>query len=401
MGRVALFLCYVAFPLGALIARGFGSAYPRHWLDMAWLGLLIISALVTCAKRTLTPPAKILLVIGTCLALVAGAKSLLSTGTSEFLPIALEAKPIVFLIVSSFVIAASAPPSPRTWLQLGKALSILLSCDALITSLNAQFPARPYGSGEVNYDAFLLALALGMATLGGNKPPARDLALIGVALVLTQSRTVLAGTVLSYAIASRSALTKKIFVIAGGAAVLTLFFLVRDLDSSVESLDRYWMWVAGVSALRAPLVFWFGTVLGSPIEVDIPDAVATLWDLQTASLRTPGVYPFNLHAFWLRAAVSYGLPVVLALLGWLMLLAVRRSTTRPLRFVATLSVVSGSTMGLFYLSNVSVPLLLALAAAAPILRRAASAQGTTQDASTQQPSTRLHAGPAPSAGWTR
>jgi hypothetical protein len=85
-----------------------------------------------------------------------------------------------------------------------------------------------------------------------------------------------------------------------------------------------------------------------------------LWDLQQNAWGLSGVFAYNFHSFWLRSALTWGLAAQAALLAALGY-AAWRLRHGPVRGLAVLALVMGMTMGLFYLSNVAVPLYLAFA----------------------------------------
>src|SRR6266851_2564247 len=370
--RFGLFLCYLAFPAGAMLCRAAGIDYPREWIDAVWGVLLLVqSGLLLRGAGSLRGPSAAIVAIAIALGTEAALKLTYAAVMGmriDPLALALETKPLVYLLVAGMMMAFCARPTAGDWVFFGKALALLIVSDTCVLSIAERSFARPIGSGEVNYDAFLLALALGAAVADRREERRRfrrfDILLIGVALLLTQSRTGLFAGMVAYFICSHTAPYKKMIALAIGITGALLFFLLRGLQADVDSLDRYWMWVAGVSTLGTPSVFWFGSTPGRPIPSQIPEAVATLWEAQTERLTIPGVYPFNLHAFWLRVAVSYGAPVSVLILVFAIVFSLRARKTRSFRYVAMLAGISGFTMGLFYLSNVSIPLLLALGGAA-------------------------------------
>jgi hypothetical protein len=137
-------------------------------------------------------------------------------------------------------------------------------------------------------------------------------------------------------------------------------FMVRELEVSLEAIDRYWMWATGLEVLSNPTILLFGVAPGRPLDVNAPEALQDLWTQQTDTLSGLGTFPYNFHAFWLRLAITFGVPCALLVLV-AALTSMARSRQPIYRYLIGLFVLSGFTMGSMYLSNVGVPLLLALA----------------------------------------
>jgi hypothetical protein len=362
--RAALAVAYVAFPLAMGITHlSEGLGLPRNIIDLVWAGFAVL-----CLASVLARGRDVLAgSLPVALAALAGLALLVRFGPALFdplvvtAPLLMELKPFFYLAVAGTVLAAGAPPDRRDVLTCGSFLASYLILDFLASSLSAGALTRPYGSGEINYDACLVLIALAL-NLDKGMPTWRQILLIlGVAVTFSRSGYVGLGLVLALAVRGNPLL---LLGIAGlSFAGVAASFVVRELAyAGPESVDRYWMWLAGIElALSHPWQILTGFTPGRPLPVDVPAPLAELWQTQGQTWQAAGVFAFNFHSFWLRVAVTWGLWAVVALAAWwLRLLWVGPQTLRALALIV---LSQGMTMGLFYLSNVAVPLCLALAAA--------------------------------------
>lgn len=149
-----------------------------------------------------------------------------------------------------------------------------------------------------------------------------------------------------------------------------LSFDIRDLPVRLQSMDRYWMWYSGFDlAISNPLraILGWGTI---SLPVNIPRQLEYLWlDLQQVAWNLSGIYPYNFHSFWLRFTFSWGLLFSLPLLVFLLRIIISPHKPKIIRALSLLFIVEGLTMGVVYLSNVAIPLLLAMLPSFNILIR--------------------------------
>lgn len=365
-----LWLCFVVFPLAATVSRQFTAQYFRLWLDGAWVVLTLALLMYIAVNPTVRHRFdwRPTLVAAALLALPL-LRSGVCWGLGEVLEasvIPLDAKLAFYVLLVTLVYGAMGPPSQKDWHRAGAALAYAILIDTAVESIMVGGITRPQGSGEVNYDAMLLAIAIGFAAL--SPPPTRGERLLVLwlpllALVATQSRTMLLSVAITLFLFARLKFTTRLAILALGIFGLFAMFLLRELETSIEAVDRYWMWVAGVDALMNPAIFFFGATPGIALNIDAPIALTTLWEQQTETLATNGIYAYNFHAFWLRFAINYGVPATLALMG-LAVVIILRSRRDISRYLATVFLLAGFTMGTIYLSNVGLPFFLALATAA-------------------------------------
>lgn len=362
---------YVAFPLLMVAVRLGGMPLSRNWIDGLWalwtLGCLLAvlnraglggrdasrtPALRAHSLSLAMPLAALLLTLAVLLRFGPG----LAHDWTEPVPWLMELKPFFYLTVAGLTAAATGLPGSRAFPRFAAALSVLLLAELALASLAAGEITRPQGSGEINYDATLLLLGLCLG-LNERVPGLKALILAGIAASMSRTTLLSAGLVVlicwpGLSLARRLTLSLSLMVCIG------LAFTLRGLSwDSLEELDRYWMWRSAVTLMAEhPAQAVTGFAPGIPLPVDTPGALWALWADQAQAVEAPGVHAYNYHAFWLRLAVSWGLPGVLAVLVPTVGLLRRGPRSRALGLVI---LVQGLTLGLFYLSNVAPVLLLA------------------------------------------
>ena len=373
ISALPLFLVYAVYPAAMPAGRYMGFAPPRMWIEGAWLiltGFAVLFCLGAAPRSRAASGRRVhlagMFLFGLLLVGLVKFGTPLLHSRPWLVPYLQEIKPLVYLLFSVLWAWTFGPPSARSFLGLGVFLAFLVLADLAVSSFQAGVLTRPMGSGEINYDACLLLIPLA-AFLGldpeGRPSWARIAAiLIFLGLLATMSRTALAAAALMVLFLSRGRFAGRLVLIGACALFVYLSFVVRELPlMSLERMDRWWMWLAGVELFREyPLALVTGFPAGEPLPVAVPDAIRTLWEFQRQDWGLPGVHPFNFHAFWLRLALTWGvagLVVVNAALAWV----ASRGRDRFFQGFVILILVMGMSMGLFYLSNVAVALYLACA----------------------------------------
>ena len=363
LGMLPLWLSYVAFPLSNQLAELLKTSFLfRNWIDIAWVLLVLgIVAIRPKSPKGIPQTASRMIILILCGAGIVLTISGVISGQSPLLTGAMEVKPIVYILIVILIFGRVAVPSPRDFCRYGAVLSALLIIEAILRSVINGTVMRPIGSGEVNYDAALLCVSLVFAMADGAL--ARRYGwLLWAGIIASFSRTSLVAACLVLLFTSVISLRLRLLmcVLAVGA-VLTSFAIRGLAVDNLDSLDRYWMWVAGLDYLTAhPLDNALQTVPGRSIEVDVPRFVADLWINQQESLNLNGIYSFHLHAMWLRLAVSWGwLPVLVGVVIFVRHYVTDRRRAPEARPFFAVLVVLGLTMGLLYLGNVAPVVLLA------------------------------------------
>jgi hypothetical protein len=382
-----LMLSYVIFPLSNQAAVALGTPLYRNWIDVAWVALLMAVLALRPLGHAARPGAMSRYVlVGVCMVATAVATAGIASGQAPLVTAAMELKPLFYALIAVVVLGRVSAPDPEAFCRYGVVLAVLLVVEALGRSAAGATVERPLGSGEVNYDAALLCISLVFA-FADRRLARRYGWVIWAGILASFSRTSLLAGCLVLLLSSVVALRLRLLM--GGLAVIAALasFAIRELEvGSVESLDRYWMWVTGLEYLASnPWVTALTAVPGGVIDADVPVFIAELWTDQQENLDLDGVYPFHFHAMWLRLAIAWGwLPATLAAIVF-----IRHYVTDPRRppegrpFFIVCAVL-GLTMGLIYLGNVAIVVLLAGAQVLALrrcrLRRSRLATGTPSHA---------------------
>lgn len=363
-----LVACYAVFPACALIYRVFtDEKFPRQILDPFWILIFLALTIYSTAinrKRIESHTLKQLLSISalsfTLIILIfisLAYQRHIEMGVASF-----ELKIPLYLAITALSTARPPHNHEKIWTRCGISLSAILLLDTAHQSIIYQSFSRAQGSGEVNYDALLIALSIGFTLKGDGRAKGINLAILTIGLLLTQSRTMLIAIIAAISAFSGISVAKKVTIIVAGLICATIIFEARGLEMSIEAVDRYWMWITGIDVLSDPLTFLTGYPLGTPFKTEIPEPVYDLWMGQTQFLSIQGVYSYNLHAFWLRFATNYGAPITTIVIGYILFHSLKTQDIKS-RIIGVLIILSGFTMGTFYLANVSIPALMALASA--------------------------------------
>lgn len=352
-----LVLAYIAFPLGDMAQRAAGLSPFRSWIDAAWL---LLSFICLC---------KLILTMGSPLRLprlpfaawvvfpIVTALAFISFGRGPIVTYMLDLKSSVYVLLACIWVVAFGIPSKRSFVQAGLALSMLIAAEFVIGSAIQQVPVRPVGSGEVNYDACLIVLSLCVA-LSDPDFTEKEIFLLFLGVLVTFSRTGAITALAVLLLSRRVPIFLKLGATVGSLTVSILSFLIRDLQLDLSRVDRYLMWTSAIELFHSsPAGLIWGYGIGSPLPAISSAGLADLWSSQSEKLDISGVYAFEYHSFWLRLLISWGSIVTAFVLITLFKWIVQRKV--PLaRFLGVVILLEGLSMGVIYLSNVGVPILL-------------------------------------------
>ena len=121
------------------------------------------------------------------------------------------------------------------------------------------------------------------------------------------------------------------------------------------------MWLSTINLfINHPSNMFFGFPVGVSLPIILPPSpdMVTHWYNQSAAWRIEGIYPFHMHAFWLRIAITWGFPAAIIMISGIGYIILQRNNAA--RGLCLLLLVEGLAMGVFYLSNVAIPLFIAI-----------------------------------------
>lgn len=382
ISSLPVYIPYVLFPLFFVVTRSMGYSYSRSWIDVVWILLGLFAAVWIAVTGRLLIDRRKFLFFSSAIALFAAIVTV-KFGASLFEPVVLvpfvmELKPVLYLAVALLWVGAFGNIDPGQFRKAGVWLAALMVFDFLLESALAGEAIKPLGSGEINYDACLLLISF--CTWFYGHESARSYIVIFIGILATLSRTALAAIVVISFFFGRAGLFKKMLIGAVCVLFILASFLVRDLPlDSLERMDRFWMWLAGLELISGDLLqSLIGFPSGQALPVNIPEELVWLWSSQQEGWGIEGVFPFHFHSFWLRFAITWGLVAVALAFIASAYIVFDRKKTLFLRTLVFLAVLEGLTMGVVYLSNVAVPLMLAVFSAVSAREGPQEAAGKTR-----------------------
>ena len=371
--NIPLLFAYIIFPVVMIINRAVTDEYfSRNWIDVAFIGwmLLAIASLIIKKRafRVFSVDSIVLSCFLCTLCLATFLKFILIPVLFSielaYIPAMMEFKPIFYLAVAVIGVAAFGLPNDDVFIKAGMILSVMIFLSVVLESVDQGRLVRAHGSGEMNYDGFLVLISFFFAIYSRDVKSRRLVqGCLFAGLLLSMSRTALFSVVLCFFLVGKIDLRKKLALALCAILVMYVSFSVRNLPlNDIQSMDRYWMWYSAFDYIsKTPSVLLFGLTPGVPIDVDTPLRLQWLWNSQSVGWGITGVYPFHLHAMWLRVLVTWGV-VGVSIALFLVAKAYFSSRSDVVKALMIAVSVSSMTMGVFYVSNIDLPLLLALLA---------------------------------------
>jgi hypothetical protein len=350
--------CYILFPI---ICGQLGQVIyvSRNWIDVEWSILILIVPLALLARpKTVVGPNVIIVAGSWLLAGIVGVGHIIMGDYFSIISLSYDIKIIVYVVVGCVIYVSSVEDGSMhvtfRWCQMFLAGYVML--EFFVESIMSGTVARPFGSGEINYDAALLCIGLFYNIARQHQLRRFDYIVI-IAITVTFSRTAVislgVGLVILWLAGELKLRRVEIGVgVAAGMASLYSSFIVRGLSFDSEGVDRYWMVESFIDLIeQGPWELLFGYGPGAVLPAKIPDPVAWLWDQQAEGSEIYQVVAFNYHLLWLRMPISFGAVATSAIACGMIALGV---LYKKVRGIVIFLILSGFTNGVFYLSNVGV-----------------------------------------------
>ncbi len=144
----------------------------------------------------------------------------------------MELKPFLYMLVAGTGLAAFGRPSESHFLACGKGLALIVLCEFLFTWLRTGQMLRPQGSGEVNYDAVLLAVSLCFCLTFRRASPVW---LLVLGIMATLSRTSILAAAGMLLLFGPFGWSRRFFFVCLAAGGLCLSFWVRGLPGALDA----------------------------------------------------------------------------------------------------------------------------------------------------------------------
>ena len=364
LANIPFLIAYIVYPVVMLSARLTGFNISRNWIDVAWIILSCLSLAVIIWRLSIKTPqiTKILYfsIIFFCLSLSKVIQSYIAD-SYDLIPLLMTLKPVFYFVVAILWVSAFGIGDSRGIVILGCILSAIIFFELFsLWIFKSQF-IRPRGSGEINYDALLILISWVVACSYTSFWKRLPFLVLTFGLLICFSRTALFAAALALLVGKNIPIWVRSLVISLAVIFILGSFVIRDLPlDSLERADRVWMWLSAIDLLSDfPVNLFVGFRLGQNLPIIAPDNIRGLWEYQSNEWGLNGVFSFHYHSFWLRFIIDWGMAITTVVAGWLVWLLFSRSSCVVERRLALITSIAGLTMGLLYLSNVGVPLLLA------------------------------------------
>ncbi|MUL16628.1 hypothetical protein [Aliivibrio fischeri] len=277
--------------------------------------------------------------------------------TIYYFPVIAEFKPIFFLFFGMVIIETSKKISLKDFADLGCVFSTFVIIDLIIRyALFGEL--RPGVLSESNYDGFLILICF-CAAINVDAYSKLRLLLMVIATLATMSKTGIICLLVIFAIDNIERFkVRKVFIML--LISLPAVYLIGERISNIDnilSIDRFVMWTSFIT-LFGELSFidiLFGTTPGIPLRL-YDDYLSWFVINQSESNGALGLHAFNYHSFYIRYFLSYGLLLLILLICFLIRMSLKN---KFLRYITIIVFLQSFSLGTFYLSTVSLPLLIA------------------------------------------
>lgn len=377
---VPLLLAYVVHPLGLASMKLSGAPMDLDRVtalnDALWLSLAGLAVVISILKGGLAPSpglrrpkgsrgkslAKITLFLAFAVFLFRNAAPWLAENHEAALPIQ-EARPLAYLLFAVAWAITFGLPSNKQFRLFGAVTGFMILLDFVSSSIMADYIVAANRMGRAEYPACLLLVSL---SAGLDSPAKGKAALLGRGLILAGLMSTFSPTALATGAALLIFLDKSGFRTRLLSAMALLFaagyaiWFTPEAGRVLQHIYGLRLWVNAASLfMDHPLSLLTGFPTGIPLPVNLPLAEPGEWQIQATAMY---VLPLNIHVFWVRFILVWGLAGPLALFA---ACSLRAAKVRSLFGAGVLAAIlaQGLISVLFYQSNVAIILFLALVSA--------------------------------------
>lgn len=345
---------------------------PKFMYDLFWIGALFGSLLTILHQgkiKNINKYSILLWNIFIITIIYILSKYLINAFIQEYynyfnlVPFLREIKPFFYFLVAFLIVHAFGTPKNDVFYKLGFYFSLLILVDFIMRIIFYGMPVRPHVADESNYDNLLVLVSLiSWLHAKGFKVDKYFIIFLSATLV-SQSKT---GIIIFFIIVCVYIFDVKKIKYIVPIAFLTIvggFIIITRLDNFIvdgqlqwERIDRFRMYFSYFDLISESSYFklLFGFLPGYPLKLE---DTSLDWFIvhQSEAVGAVGLHPFNYHGMWLRLISSWGLlPICLLILFFIKIVKINRTNIA----ITLLILLEGMTMGVFYLSTVSIILYL-------------------------------------------
>ncbi|NDV23900.1 hypothetical protein [Desulfovibrio sp. JC022] len=264
------------------------------------------------------------------------------------LPLLMEAKPLLFLLVTVLWLNLFPPPKPRQISFWASWLALLICAEFGLRFFLLHEPAMPSLSGISSITGPILLVGL-CATLHNSEKSTFPRLLILAGIFCSLGRDIALTAVLILLISGPKGGLKKFLLILCMLFFSYLSLQVQEMTfMNRQDLPSYWLWFSILELFtNNPELLLSGFSLSVPLPLNVPASLWTIWHGQQHVWTGSGIYMFHILPFWLHLLSAWGLagPCLAAAAGTAFY---RRFPSNMLAGLLTTIVLCGFFSPLFY-----------------------------------------------------
>jgi len=353
--------CFCVIPIFFIVNNLLALNIPRLISDFGLVAFVLIKILIIfCGnklKLKVSPILFLLIFISFSLGILRFIFPLIDA-EPDWVMGGMEFKPLVYIAISILMMVNVKGGINKTVVRSASVLAVIVTFDCIIRTLQSGTMQRAISTGEINYEALLLVIALCLL-MSETRINKKYFIVIFTGLLATMSRTGLITIIIVSFMSNKVPFRFKVFLAILAVIFIALSVSVRGLgDAGLDGIDRYWMWVVAINLFESDplsLLTAFNPYLPLPVS-GIPNQLQWLFNYQMENKAMTGFYPFTFHSMWLRLFVTWGWAGFLSFFILIFILVNKK--TKPLnKSLAIVVLLQGMTMGVIYIGYVCVMLV--------------------------------------------
>lgn len=358
MKELPVYVMFYVFPILSFISRineDGAINYDPFWIGM--LALLLLKLLLRGYLQLKKQHAIFLLILLFFVAL----KYIVPWGYNNDLYLKasmMDGKWVIYIVFTILWVNLYGYPTVEKMYKAGVFFSIVYIIKALLTLATGNDLSREGLLLEANYDGFMILIAYCFSTEVKNKKK-WEIGVLLLATFLTLSRTGFASLFAIWIIKSLKRNIFLILLIVPVIMVIIHYGISMRGTASVENLDRFVYWEQAFVAFKHEDVWEYilGNTPGRSLEMPVIPGFAWTIGLFEEMRNLRGIYPFMFHSTYLRLAFTWGIPVAILFVAYLVKKFVKAKYT-PLKLLCLITLIQCFSLSALTLPNVSILLFL-------------------------------------------